>query len=86
MRNKIEEAAACLHISDSKDIQTDIYTVITKEIAGDALQRFQLEESRRTSAVSPASMHHIIKTYRKSHKETVSRSVMCVVASPLIER
>ena len=33
-RDGIEEAAVCWHIGGSKDIQTDIYTISTEEVAG----------------------------------------------------
>ena len=82
LRDGIEEAAACLHIGGSKDIQTDIYTISTEEVAGDALHRSH-SESGRTSAVSPAIRHHIISAYRYQKISAANRQLVSEVSSGL---
>ena len=42
----IYEAAACMRICGSRDIQTDIHTANSEEVAGDALQQTQTARGR----------------------------------------
>ena len=63
LRDRLQEAAACMRIGGSKDIQTDIYTSDSEEVVGDALQRRQPEGSGRAFAVPPASRQSTINLY-----------------------
>ena len=73
-RDGIEEAAACTRIGGSKDIQTDVFTAETGEIAGDAQQRSPMNRGR-TQAASPAVRQPIIRSYRQQKIAVANRQL-----------
>ena len=80
LEDGITEAAACVRIGGSKDIQTDVYTTRREDVVGDAQPRPH-PESGRTSAASPASRQHIINNHRYQKISAANRQVARDVSS-----
>ena len=79
-RDGIEEAAACLHIGGSRDVQTDVYTTAVAEIVVDDQHRSQNARGR-TQAASPESRHTSINKYRNQKISEANRQFIREVSS-----